>query len=306
MAKKKAVQKVKEETRGVCILAWSHPYYGNYAAQLAASIRWSCPDLPITLFYHGNAISHFTDVHKAQFTDIKLIPEECFFSNGIHQPFVAKLYAYSFSPYDVTIQLDADMIMFPKGRTLNNIFDDLKKIDFTIQNRSNYDITSDLKPDMWADLKDIREAYKVEKGKFFYVSSEFIYYRKTKENNKLFKDAVHTFDNIKIKYKRFAGGIPDELPLAISMLLNKVKPHQEAYRPIYWESAEKRNLKTDQLYGNNSSGEFIGYSIGGHLPGSGRMVEIYNNLAQLYCGKAGIIPFPYKEKRKFIPTRSNI
>lgn len=294
--------------KGIIILAWNHPYYGNYAAQLAASIKYTCPGLPITLFYSGNAISHFTDVHRSFFTDIRLIPDECFYSNGVYQPFVAKLYAYSLSPYDVTIQLDADMIMFPKGRNLNNIFEDLKDIDFTIQNRSNYDITSDLKPDMWADLQEIKQEYHVEKGKFFYISSEFIYYKKTDANLALFKDAVNIFDTLKIQYKRFAGGIPDELPLSIAMLLKGVVPHAEAYRPIYWEAAESRNAKTPELYGAKSTGEFIGYSIGGHLPTStsGTMVTIYNNLARYYGAAYGFTPFPFKEKRSFIPSRANI
>lgn len=296
---------MKKETKGVVICAWSHPFYGNYAAQLAASIKYTT-GLPVTLLYTPSAITHFTDVHKSFFSQMIEIPNECFFSNGIYQPFVAKLYAYALSPYDATIQLDADMILFPQGRNLNSIFEELNEVDFTIQNRANYDITSDLKPDMWANLQDIKEAYKVESGTLFYVSSEFIYYRKTKENKKLFNTAVKLFDTLKIQYKRFAGGIPDELPLSIAMLLQGIKPHKEAYRPIYWEAAEKRNLSTKELYGLQSSGEYIGYSIGGHLPSSGRMVEVYNNVVKFYASQYGFTPFPFKEKRSFIPQRATI
>lgn len=295
-----------KKEKGVLILCWFHPFYGNYAAQLAASIKYTCPDLPITLLYHGNAINHFADIHRSFFDEIKPIPDACFFSNGVHQPFVAKLYAYSLSPYQHTIQLDADMIMFPKGRNLNSIFEQLKDVDFTIQNRSNYDINSSLKPEMWADLQEIKEKYKVESGNLFYVSSEFIYYKKTKENQTLFRNAVKTFDTLKVQYKRFAGGVPDELPLSIAMLCQGIKPHQEAYRPIYWESAEKRNLGTTELYGLKSTGEYIGYSIGGHLPSSRKMVDVYNQLAQFFAAKYGFIPFPFKEKRSFIPQRANI
>jgi len=294
---------MKEETKGILITVWQHPYYGNYAYNLAASIKFTCPDLPITLLYSGAAISHYTEKHRSFFSQIIEMPDACLYSNGSLNPFVAKLYAYSLSPYDRTIQLDADMIMFPSGKTLNTIFDQLKDVDFTIQNRSNYDITSDLKPDMWASLQEIRSEYKVEKGQFYYVSSEFIYYRKTKENKKLFKEAVKIFDNMKVTYKRFAGGVPDELPLAISMLLNGINPHKEAYRPIYWEAAEKMNYTTTQLYGLQSTGEYIGYSIGGHLP-ERKMAETYNNLARFYGAKLGFIPFPFKEKRSFIPLRS--
>lgn len=296
----------KKETKGICIAAWGHPYYGNYAAQLAASIKFTCPGLPITLLYTPEAVTHLTDIHRAFFDEMKVIPQECFYSNGVLQPFVAKLYAYTLSPYDYTIQLDADTIMFPQGRNLESVFEQLKEVDFTIQNRSSYDINSTLKPDMWADLQEIKTEYKVDTGKFHYISSEFIYYKKTKGNKKLFQTAVKTFDTLKIQYKRFAGGIPDELPLSISMLVNGINPHQEGYRPIYWESAEKKNFTTDKLYGSNSSGEYIGYSIGGALPASGRMVEVYNNLARFYGANFGFTPFPFKEKRSFMPQRSHI
>lgn len=79
---------MKKETKGVVICAWSHPFYGNYAAQLAASIKYTT-DLPVTLLYTPSAVTHFTDVHKSFFSQMIEIPNECFFSNGIYQPFVS-------------------------------------------------------------------------------------------------------------------------------------------------------------------------------------------------------------------------
>ena len=106
---------------------------------------------------------------------------KCFYSNGIFQPYKAKLYAYTLSPFDETIFIDADVIMFPKGRNLNDIFNELADVNFSIQNRSNYDVSTDIKPDMWADLQDIKKEYKVTTGTFYYISSEFFYFKKVKE-----------------------------------------------------------------------------------------------------------------------------
>jgi len=294
------------KTRGISLMCYGHPYYGMYAANLAASIKFSCPDIKIALFHDNTAIGHFRDVHRALFSEMHVIPNECFYSNGIHQPYKAKLYVYSLTPFDETIFIDADVIMFPKGRNLNDIFNELKDVNFTIQNRSNYDVSTDTQPDMWANLQDIKKEYKVTSGTFYYISSEFIYFKKTKENKKLFNDAIKIYDNLKISYKRFGGGIPDELPLSIAMLLNGLEPHEKGYRPIYWESAEKKSYNTIQLYGSQRAENYIGYSAGGHIASSNRMKDVYNQLAQFYAAQFGLPISPFRDKRTFIKERANL
>ncbi|HRB54357.1 MAG TPA: hypothetical protein PLD87_11835 [Bacteroidia bacterium] len=293
-------------SKGILIFAYSHPFYGMYAANLAASIKFTCPDIPITLLHDEKAIGHFNAIHRSLFNEFKEIPKDCFYTNGVFQPYKAKLYAYELSPYDETIFIDADVIMFPLGRNLNNIFEELKDVDFTIQNRSNYDAATDIKPDMWADLQEIKKEYSVTDGQFYYISSEFIYFKKTEQNEKLFKDAINIFDNFRITYKRFGGGIPDELPLSIAMLVNKVKPHADGYRPIYWEAAEKKNYNTIKLYGSQRTENYIGYSAGGYIASNNRMKEVYNTLAQFYAAKYGFTPSPFREKRTFNKDRANI
>jgi hypothetical protein len=294
------------KTRGVIIMAYGNPYYGMYAANLAASIKFTTPDLNVCLLHDNSAIGHYTPTHRALFSEMHVIPNECFYSNGIFQPYKAKLYAYTLSPFDETIFIDADVIMFPKGRNLNDIFNELADVNFSIQNRSNYDVSTDIKPDMWADLQDIKKEYKVNAGTFYYISSEFFYFKKVKEVKKLFNDAIKIYDNMKVNYKRFGGGIPDELPLSIAMLCNGIKPHADGFRPIYWESAEKKNYTTTQLYGTQRVENYIGYSAGGHIASNNRMKSVYNDLAQFYAGQFGIPVSPFRDKRTFNKERANL
>jgi hypothetical protein len=288
--------------RGIVICAYGHPYYGVYAANLAASIKFSCPELSITLLHDEAGVRHFTPNHFQLFDRLHTIPQDCFYSNGVLQFYRAKLFSYFLSSYEETIFLDADMIMLPKGRNLNTIFDELKDIDFTIQNRNNFEINQETSPDMWANLADIKTAYQISEGKFYYISSEFIYFKKSENNEKIFKDAITIYDSLKISYKRFGGGIPDELPLSISMLCNGVNPHENGYSPIYWESAEKKGYRLEQLYQT----KYIGYSAGGHIAANNRMKEVYNTLVQFYAAKYGLPPFLFRDKRSFIKERANL
>jgi len=294
------------KTKGILIMAYGHPYYGMYAANLAASIKFSCPDIKIALLHDNIAIGHFRDVHYKLFSELHIIPNECFYSNGVYQPYKAKLYAYSLTPFDETLFIDADVIMFPKGRNVNDIFNELQDVNFTIQNRSDYDVSTDTQPDMWANLQEIKKEYSVTGGTFYYISSEFIYFKKTKENKKLFNDALKIYDNMKVNYKRFGGGIPDELPLSIAMLLNGLAPHEKGYRPIYWESAEKKSYNTIQLYGSQRTENYIGYSAGGHIAANNRMKDVYNQLAQFYAGQFGLPVSPFRDKRTFVKERANL
>ena len=135
-------------------------------------------------------VRHFTPNHFQLFDRLHTIPQDCFYSNGVLQFYRAKLFSYFLSSYEETIFLDADMIMLPKGRNLNTIFDELKDIDFTIQNRNNFEINQETSPDMWANLADIKTAYQISEGKFYYISSEFIYFKKSEKNEKIFKDEI--------------------------------------------------------------------------------------------------------------------
>jgi hypothetical protein len=94
--------------------------------------------------------------------------------------------------------------------------------------------------------------------------------------------------------------MPDELPIAISMILNKMKPHRDIFKPIYWEHYEKRHLSPPELYH-----EFWGYSGGGSV-NSSSVKKIYNDLAQNYCRRFGVQHLPLQDKRRFLPKRSNI
>lgn len=292
---------VKAPNRGVVILALGHAYWGRWAYNLAMSLKYTCPEIKITLLYAGNGISQIVD--RSLFDKVKKVPEKYYTTDGRVQYLKAKTALYELSPYGETICLDADMVWLPR-RSVMTLFNELN-VDFTMANRSWMALESKNLTDafgIWASPKHIKEVFKFKEGRFYNLSSEMIYFKKTKEIKKLFADAFKLFDDDSFNISRFFnGGMPDELPFTISMIKNKIYPHKDNYKPFYWESAEHLRLEGADL--NNG---FYAYSMGGHMSHPA-MKKIYNNYVQFYCNQFNQkSPFFWIDKRGWMPGRQNL
>lgn len=291
--------KKNQTNRGVIILALGHAYWGRWAYNLAMSLKYTCPEIKITLLYAGNGLTHIVD--RSLFDKVIKVPSKYYTTNGRVQYLKAKTALYKLSPYDETIYLDADMVWLPK-RSVMTLFNELN-VDFTMANRSWMALESENLTDtfgVWASPKYIKDVFKFKEGRFYNLSSEMIYFKKTKEVSKLFSDAFKLFD-AEINITIFNGGMPDELPFTISMIKNNIYPHKDNYKPFYWESAEHLRLQGGDL--NNG---FYAYSMGGHISHP-MMKKTYDNLVQFYCNQFNqISPFFWKDKRGWMPARQNL
>lgn len=292
--------KVTTPTQGVVLLALNHAYYGNYAAQLAASIKFSAPDTKITLLHDGKGATHLIEKRLSLFDKVIKIDTSYYTIKGRYEYLKPKAYMYELSPYDTTIFLDADMLWLPK-RPITEVFNKLKDIDFTMANRSNGDI-SKVKNGFisWCNPQEIIDKYNVA-GILYNLSSEFFYFKKTKEVQEFFKAAQDCFNDIKVNHLQFATGIPDELPFEIAMLQTGLYPHTSPWLPSYWQQFRNERLAPADMYNI-----YYAYSCGGAMQ-SDAVKRFYNNLAQFYCNKLGLgAYFPLISKRQFLPERINI
>ncbi len=292
-------KKTQTPNRGVIILALGHAYWGRWAYNLAMSLKYSCPEIKITLLYSGSGITHITD--RTLFDKVREVPSKYYTTHGRTQYLKAKTALYKLSPYSETIYLDADMVWLPK-KSIMTLFNELN-VDFTMANRSWMALESENLTDtfgVWASPKHIKEHFKFKEGRFYNLSSEMIYFKKTKEVSKLFADAFKLFD-AEFNFTIFNGGMPDELPFTISMIKNNIYPHKDNYKPFYWESAEHLRLQGADL--NNG---FYAYSMGGHISHPA-MKKTYDNYVQFYCNKFNQrFPFFWKDKRGWMPARQNL
>ena len=125
--------------KGVLIIAGGHPFYGQMAVNLAASLRLSDSSVNIHLAYHGLALTHLDQSKKDLFSSMSLIPDEYLTHNGKVSYFKAKTHVLDLSPFDETLFLDADMIWVSQY-PVSKVFDSLSDIDFTISNRDRFDL----------------------------------------------------------------------------------------------------------------------------------------------------------------------
>ncbi len=285
--------------KGVLLLALKHAYYGNYAAQLAASIKFTAPDIPIAILHDDVGIRHLTPARKALFSHIIKIDEKLMYCNGRQQTLRAKTYIYDLTPFDTTIFLDADMLWLPR-KPITELFDSLQAYDFTMANRGATCITQATDRFInWAKPKDIIEHYGY--GMLYNLSSEFIYFRKSKEAEKLFTAAKEAYDTMKVNCMMFAGGIPDEMAFTVAMLQTGIYPHTAPFTPCYWEQFMNKNLAPTIMYK-----QYYAYSLGGAIQ-SKRIKTFHDNLANFYCNKMNIGRyFPLQSKRSWLPERVNI
>lgn len=296
------------KTKGILIMALGHPNYGRMALQLAVSLKNVSPDIDITLAYTHSAIGHIEmkfDLDR-WFHKLLPVPKDMFTRNGQTEYIKAKTHMYDLSPYDTTILLDADIIMFPR-HGIEGLFNDLSKKSFTIQNRGFTDLSkksfTENEQSYWVDMHDLKASYGFKTGKYWHVHSEMVYFKKNQKNLKLFMDVVDNYNDLKCDVKTvFAGAIPDELPLSIALRQNNIDPHQEKYTPIYWPVLDKTNLGPLENYYDH----YLGYSTGGSFHNQ-QMKKNYNRLAKVHSRKAGVSQvYHLQDKRRYMPERTNI
>ncbi len=286
--------------RGVVLMAVGHPFFGCYAIQCARSIRATDPDVEIALLHADGSLTHLPTL--VPFDHIIEIPKEYIYTNTLKDYLKAKTYIYDLSPFDTTIFLDADTIWLPRKR-ITELFDRLEGLDFTMAHRGS-ELVENAKPGLihWADPQKIKEAYKIPDGEYLYnLSSEFIYFKKTKAVKKLFTEAQKIFIDPKVEYKRFSHSMPDELAFSIAMMKTKVYPPKEMFLPVYWEQFEKKNMAANMMYES-----FYAYSLGGNIL-TREMKTFYGNLANHYNQKFGVSGyFDARDKRSFLSERTSI
>ncbi len=287
--------------RGIIILALGHPYWGRWAYNLAMSIKYSSPDARITLLYAGDGKTQIRDT--SLFDKMIEVPNKYYLTDGRLEYMKVKTALYKLTPYKETIYLDADTIWI-NSKTVDQLFTELESVDFTMANRGHMSLSSDILPEefgVWASPSHIKDHFNFKEGKFYNLSSELIYWKKDKKVAKLFADAFKLWD-APINHRTFNGSMPDELPFTISMIKNNLYPHQDNYKPFYWEAASKPPLR---LEGADLKA-YYAYSMGGHMAHP-LMKKIYNNFVQFYCNQFNVMtPYFWLDKFGWMPGRKTL
>lgn len=281
--------------KGILILALGHPYYGKMAAALAATLRCSSNDLNIHLAYCGNALNHLSSDELSLFCSTKEVPSKYYMVKDECKYIRTKVFMYDLSPFDETIFLDADVLWLKKS--IESLFNEFENVDVTFSNFGTIDTGNSL----WANIDEVKAAYNFTDQKFYKIHSELVYFKKNKVAKQWFKDAQKVFDNLKVQNTVFAGSVPDELPFAISSMFNKIYPHQDNFKPLYW-----MNNSTSYLHINQIAASYYGIGMAG--PSANQFsIDNYNIIVTAAYNKLKLQnPYSWKNKKSFLKERKSI
>jgi len=294
----------KPETTGVVIIALGSPHYGNMAANLAASIRVADPLVNIHLVYSDSSITHLTDKHKALFSSMAACPYPLMSKNGKTNFIKAKTRIYELSPFDNTLMIDADVLLFAR-KSVSTLIRELMPLDFTMQSRGWYDFETGAKQESgytwWCKPLEAKEAYGLT-GKFYQLSSEVLWFKKNEHTKQLFELVKEIFDNPKVTCNTaFMGDLPDEIAYNIATCKLGFKPRQDVEVFMFWENMDDRRSAW-----NEKILKYYGLSAGGNSIGSNTMTK-YSLMARSHS-RALQLPYEFKiyPKRQWDATRKKL
>lgn len=257
------MKKKNDTSRGVLLIALGSPQYGCYAANLAASIRYNDPGLPIHLVHTAESTTLLGAEHLALFTSHTVCPLDAYVSpdSGTRQFIRAKTWMYELSPFEETLFIDVDALILP-GHSLTELMTQLSaSCHFTMQNRGCIDLSRNEKfkdYTVWCDIEEFKRHYGQRKGLFYQYQSEFAFFKKNKKNKTYFDLVRELYDRPPIPAEGFDNGIPDEYCFNIATALLHHYPAERGKVFLYWthlDGLKDWQKEVDQQY--------LGFSLGG-------------------------------------------
>lgn len=278
------------QDKGILLIAVGHPYYSHMASNLAVSIRYHNPELPVAIAHDGQGFSLLEEWQKTLFTEIE-IPKKLL--NG--DPYSLKLHLDELTPFKKTLFLDVDMV-WNNDRTVSQLMDELDGVPFTMVCRSVLGKDSQ-SISRWVDMKEMAEAFKSDE--FYDISSELIYFDGSPT---IFEEARKAYKKPKVKVAPFGQGLADEAFFMMALAKTGVKPHSVPFEPTYWEPRY-----FPRQHNRAFISQFYALSVGGAF-NTPHIKKIYDSLMLHYFNSLGIAAKPYQlqPKSRIIKERRKI
>lgn len=280
---------------GVCLIALGYEIYGNYALNLAISLKVYQPNTSITLLTEPQAIQHLTPKEKSLFDKIIIIPESEFTLNGVKQYQRVKLLVYKYTPYKRTFYFDSDNIFLDKK--ISWLYGEVHDRKFHIGMFGSYDLATNKRTKntytYWCE--DIQAVCKYYSISYLPQTVSGYYFFEKGEADSIFEEALKVYDDPKAPCVRWANGKPDEF--CFNVALAKLGIRQDEFHVFYFDKING-HMEAKEVYSR-----FWGIATGGNRV-SRNLVVIYNRLVDKYCIKSGIETRRYHvNKADVIPER---
>ena len=285
--------------KGVLIVATGDKLYGEYAFNLALSLRANEQHIPIAVITDGGALASLSEGQRAYFDKIIMLPRSAYEIDGKLHHFYIKTLLYDLTPFEHTLYLDADTCWIPYRRP-SWLIGELDYFDFTCANGGYYDFKDGSATTtggylFWGELDKIQAHFKLS-GRIPQYNSTIMFFKKSVAAKTIFDKAKSVYNDKHAPRKMNSWGIADEYCFNVASALTGIMPHTWNYQPIYIHFLE--NLKSEKeilqdFWGLTNCGNNTHPSI----------VSMYHNLLDRYTKKMGLPHFYHRNKKDVIADR---
>jgi len=226
--------------RGVLIIAIGEKYI-KMACSLAGSIKVGSPSLGIAVVCGKDEKASVQKLEGRNDLFDHIIERDIkeFEIDGKFNPFFSKLFVDLLSPFDETIYIDADSLIFPSS-DLNLEFDRFQNCDIAPACSGVFDPLDSTKDGVavpFAQLSLLKSLAKLERP-IFRCHSYFTFFRKSKNTSLFYKTCRDMYlkesgrGASSSKIPSYGGFVPDEPIMALTTSLVEVKIYSGYYMPM--------------------------------------------------------------------------
>lgn len=281
---------------GILIVATGHWYFGNLAANLAATLKASSPDVPLQLCYEPSAVAKLNAEHLALF-DVK---NELVLGVDKITP---KTQLWDLSVFENTLYLDADTAWSPHHNLGSAIDELMKRKTFTTLVYETLDLKSknskkhgerNRSYTYWFERDEIdrlKKFFGKETGAIYCHNTSLVWFKRTAENKRLFERIKSLYaDENQFKALHWRSGKPDEFFYNIATWLEGVYDSHFHFEKILFPFVNTVRRETDYFR------KFWAISnCCGETPSN--IVETYHKWVRAACKKVGTEPFKHIDKK---------
>jgi hypothetical protein len=239
----------KSKSRGVVLCAYGKRGYVYSAFNLAYSIKYHSPDLPVTLLHDETIYSELQQWQFQYFDKMQAIPNNVKYRFGKLDPAQIKISVYEFLPYDYNLFVDVDALALSDW---NVIFDELIADGgyyYThIIGEHKLSYGNEIPTMYWAWANDIWRHYNLDNDAILpSTNSSFQFIKKCSESELLFNRIKSNYNNpIPLNQLRYqwGGAQPDELYLNVALAQTGLMPKTKR-RYLYMANERFEKTFTD-------------------------------------------------------------
>lgn len=281
--------------RLVVTLAVGDRKWGDLSLNLALSIKIQTPEQKILLIYEPSAIRGIEELTDRYF-DYGLLQHR-HTDTPVEFAFWLKTQLYDLVTKTVPeateiIYLDADTIMLP-GKNVNEWFEKHECRPFTAYCNDIYDFKTKKRKrkdyTFWCEPEKIKLQLGIPDNKMPQINSSFLYFEKCELAKAYFQTVSDIWNNEDIEFREYKNTKPDELCFNVASAITNILPHQNTYRPIFFQfGSEQQNIS--YIYNYYKSFGFAGEAYPHEY-----LVKLYNETSDFFRQHFGITePFKYK------------